>query len=175
MKTSNILIHNLWISKYTLKQLNYPKIQNMFFNIILYYKQKNKFFIFITILLLFLFFTPNFKTRFFFRISQINILQINLRNETTIFKFIKNFIYIYFPLIDSFAAEFKYLNKKNIIKFHFFKFPLLFELNTFFHNIEHLIIFLNSYKFQLNFHLKKKKNVSTYLNYLSMLKIPLKI
>ena len=175
MTTSNLIIYNLLLSKYTLKQINFPKIQSLFFNIILYYKQKNKFFIFISIIMLFIFFTPNFKTRFLFKISQINILQINLRNEKTIFKFIYNFIYLYFPLIDSFVTEFKYLQKKNLIKFSFFKFPLIFELNTFFHLIENLLSFLNIFKFQLKFQLKKKKNILINCNFLQMLKIPLKI
>jgi hypothetical protein len=162
--------------KYTLKQLNnYPKIHNLSFNVILYYKQKNKFFLFITIIMFFLFFNPNLKTRFLFKTSQINILQITLRDEKTILAFINNFIYIYFPLIDSFTAEFKYLKNKNIIKFCFFKFPLLFELHTFFQSLEHLFFFLNTYKFQLTFHLKKQKNTSIYSNLLHIIKLPLLI
>lgn len=176
MKLHNFYIHNLWLSKYTLKQLNnYPKIQSLSFNAVIYYKQKNKFFLFITIIMLFLFFTPNLKTRFFFKISHINILQIILRTEKMIFHFLYNFIYIYFPSIDSFTADLKYLTKKNIIKFCFFKFPLQFELNTFFHSLEHLLIFLNSYKFQLILQMKKQKNTSTYSNLLRVFKLPLYI
>ena len=140
-----------------------------------HYKQKNKYFLFITIILLFLFFNPNTKTRFLFKGSVINILQITLRNETTIFQFLTNFIYIYLPLLDSFSAEVRYLTKKNIVKFCFFKFPLLFELNNFFHSLEHLYMFLNSYKFQLEFHLKKQKNQIMHLNLMTFLKLPLLI
>jgi len=75
MKYSNtikLVINNLWLSKYTYEKItNYPKILGLTFNVILYYKQKNKYFLFITIIMLFLFVNPNIKTRFFFLKHQI--------------------------------------------------------------------------------------------------------
>jgi len=66
-KTTNLFIHNLWLSKYTYEKItHYPKILSLSFSAILHYKQKNKYFLFITIIMLFMFFKPYIKTRFFF-------------------------------------------------------------------------------------------------------------
>jgi len=99
------------------------------------------------LLFLILFFSPYLKTRFLFNSSPINILQILLRSECSIAKFIHNFVNIYFPLIDSRLLELKMIPKKHVMKFFFFKFPLLLELNFFFSIFEDLQIFLNAYKF----------------------------
>ena len=155
------------MSKYTYVSLfNFPKITTFNFNVVLHYKQKQKYFLFINIIILLFFFNPNIKTRFLFKISPVTLLQITLRNQNFISNFINNFVYVYLPLIDSFSAEFKNLQKKNIIKFIFFKFPLLIELNTLFTSLEHLQIFLNTYKFQLEFHFKKTKNLLSNYNFL---------
>lgn len=90
-----------------------------------------------------------------------------------ILNFIKNFIYISFPFIDSFTTEFKVIYTHLIIKICFFKFPLIYELNIFFILFDFLHIYLNSYKFQLEFYLKKKNKTIINLNYLHFFKIPL--
>ena len=174
--TKNLIKENtyLFMSKYTYKSLiNLPTLIYLNFNIILHYKQKNKYFLFINLLLLILFFNPNMKTRFFFKTTSINILQINLRNQNNILQFLFKFIFIYFPLIDSFSTELKIIQKKNIVKCCFFKFPLLFELNILFLSLEYLYLFLNNYKFQLVFHFKKKKNNLINYNLLQYFKLPI--
>ena len=87
--------------------------------------------------------------------------------------FLHNFIYNYFPLIDSFSAEFKYILKNQIITVTFYKFPLFFELNVLFLSLENLIIMLNNYKFDLRFFFKKQKNLIKNYNLLHILKFPL--
>lgn len=159
INTNKMILNNLILSKYNQNSItSFPKIINCNFTVALYYKQKHKYFLFINIMLLLLFVNPYIKTRFFFKTSPINIIQINLRGQNTILNFMANFIEIYFPLIDSFLIEFKFSLKHNTIKFNFFKFPLLFELNILFLSLEHLYLFINNYKFQLEFNLKKKKN-----------------
>lgn len=161
-------------SKYNFTNLqNYPKIISMNLNIVLYYKQKHKYFLFINIILLLIFFNINTKTRFLFKSTQINILQLSIKSDKLISKFLVNFLNIYFPLIDSFSAEFKFFSQKNIFKFSFFKFPLIFELNSLFTSLEHLYNFLNNYKFQLQFNLVKQKNFLLNYNYLHILKLPI--
>jgi hypothetical protein len=173
---TNLIFNNFLQSKYTFKSLlNYPKIKRLDFNIIIVYKQKNKYYLFINIILLLLFFNTNLKTQFFFKISSINILKLTLRGQNSILRFLSTFIYIYFPLIDSFSAELKFFPKKNIVTFCFFKFPLLFELNILFISLEYLYTFLNNYKFQLSFHFKKKKNYLSNYNLLQMFKFPLQL
>lgn len=174
IEKNNFFINHFLLSKYTYNTLaSYPLLINFNFNVVLYYKQKHKFFLFINLLFLLLFFNPNLKTRFFFKTSPINILQINLRSSHSILQFIYNFIYIYFPLIDSFSTELKLLTKHNNVKFCFFKFPLLLELNLLFFSLEYLYIFLNTYKFQLEFIFKKQKNNLVNYNLLQLLKLPI--
>ena len=176
IKKIKLNINYFWISKYNYTNLLFPpQIINLIFNIIIYYKQKYKYFLFINLILLLIFFNPYIKTRFFFKCSPINIIQLNLRGQNTILKFINNYIYTYLPLIDSFNAEFRFFKKKNYIKFFFFKFPLLFELNNLFISLEYLYLFLNAYKFQLEFQLIKKKNNIINYNLLHYLKFPLQI
>lgn len=172
-KTKTFLNYYL-LSKYTYVTIKrFPKILSMSYNIILTYKQKNKFFIFLHIIIMLIFYNPSTKTRFLFKTHQMNILEINFKSEKSIFFFIHNFIYIYFPRIDSFSAELKFFSQKNIVSFSFFKLPLIFELNSLFNSIEYLYNFINSYKFQLNFILKKQKNNIINFCFLQYLKFPI--
>lgn len=170
----NITLNYFWLSKYLYKSLfEYPTILNLNFNIIIYYKQKYKYFLFMHIIFFLLFFNPNIKSRYFFKLTPVNILQLNLKKQMSIIWFLQTYIYVYFPLIDSFSAELKVSSKNNIIKFSFFKFPLVFELNALFNSLDHLYSFLNNYKFQLEFTLKKRKNNLINYNYLHYLKLPI--
>lgn len=176
-KKINNTINYFSLSKYNYISLfNFPSIINLNFNVLIYYKQKHKYILFINIIFILLFFNPNLKTRYIFKQTPINILQTTLRTQNSIIIFLNNFIYIYFPLIDSFSIENKFFIKNsNIIVFSFFKFPLLFELNTLFNSLDHLYIFLNNYKFQFELKLKKQKNNFINLNLIQFLKLPLLI
>ena len=167
-------LYNFLLSKYTYNAVfSYPRIITLTFAVTLYYKQKHKFLIFLHIILLLLFTNPNMKTQFFFKTAPINLVRLQLKGSNAILCFIFNFIYIYFPLIDSFSCELKYNLRYNLIKFCFFKFPLLFELNILFLSLEYLYLFLNNYKFQLEFYLKRKKNYLVNYNFLQFLKFPI--
>ena len=169
-------MHNYLLSKYNYIHIkNFPKLNTMHFSILLNYKQKNKFYIFLHMIILLIFYNPNTKTRFLFKTHQINILEIKFKSENSISFFLHNFIYIYFPRIDSFSADFKFFSGKNIISFSFFKFPLIFELNSLFNSIEFLYTFINTYKFQLNFSFKKQKNAIINYCFLQYLKLPVLI
>lgn len=176
LKNTTKEFKNYFISKYNYTTIkNFPRIEYMNYNLVLNYKQKNKYFLFINMVLMLIFYNTNMKTRFLFKTSQTNILELSLKSEHLIFSFIENFIYIYFPQIDSFSAEFKFFYSKNIIKFTYFKFPIIFELNSLFNSIEYLYNFINNYKFQLNFFLKKQKNVLLNCNFLQYYKLPILI
>lgn len=163
-----------FLSKYTFRSLShFPRIRILNFNIILYYKQKYKHFLFLHILILLFFFNVNILTRFYLKVFPVNILQIKLRNSISLYRFLNNFFYVYFPLIDSFSTEFKVFFSQDIIKFNFFKFPLVYELNLFFLSMEYLYLFLNNYKFQLEFYLRKKRKTAVNLSLLQYYKFPL--
>ena len=176
IKLTKKQLNNYLLSKYNYVKLKkFPKIESMCFNLILNNKQKNKYYLFLNMILMIIFFNPNTKTRFLFKTSQINILELNFKSEHLILRFLFNFIYIYFPQIDSFTAEFKFFLKKNAIKFSFFKFPFIFELNSLFGSIDYLYSFMNNYKFQLNFILKKQKNHLLNYNVLQYYKLPVQL
>jgi hypothetical protein len=169
-----LIINHFLLSKYIYSSLiQYPLFINLMFNTIICFTQKNKYFLLSNLIFIFLFFNPYVKTYFFFKSSLVNIVCISLRGLMPILRFIFNFIFVYFPLIDSFFAEFKILSQTNIVKICFFKFPVLLELNSLFLSFEFLYLFLNTSKFQLEFILKKKKNDLMNYNYLHMLKLPL--
>lgn len=175
-KNINKQINYYWISKYNNINLkNFPEIDFINYSIVLLYKQKNKYYLFINMILFLIFFNPNTKTRFLFKTTQINILELHLKSKILILKFLNNFIFIYFPLIDSFSTEFKFIMKKNTIIFSFFKFPLLFELNSLFNSIEYLYTFLNNYKSQLQISFKKQRNNMSNYSLLQFYKLPLLI
>ena len=164
------------LSKYTYKtNLNYPFFIKLNLNASFYYKQRVECLLFLHLLFLIFFFKSNFKTDFLSLKQSIplNVLQIQLRGEKVIWKFIQNFIYISLPFIDTFTAEFKVSITNLSIKLCFFKFPLIYELNIFFILLDYLHIYLNSYKFQLEFFLKKKKKLIINYNYMHFFKIPL--
>lgn len=168
--------HNYLISKYNYIHIkNYPSIQSMTYRLVLSYKQKNKYFLFINMILMLIFYNPNTKTRFLFKTSQINILEIHFKSDNSIYNFIHNFVYIYLPQIDSFSAEFKFFSRKNSLQFTFFKFPLVFELNSLFNSIEYLYNFISNYRFQLVFNLKKQKNSLLNYTFLQYHKLPIHI
>lgn len=176
IRKQEFLIYNFLISKYNYSLLfNSSLLKKLTFTIILYYKQKYKYYLFINIIMLLFFVNPYLKTRFLYKNNSFNILQLNLSHQRNIIIFLTNFIVVYFPLIDSFSIEFKFFKKDNIIKFCFLKFPLLFELNILFLSLEYLYIFLNNYKFQLEFHFKKRKNTLINCNFLHILKLPIQI
>ena len=169
-------INNVLLSKYIYTSLlNYPRILLLTFTVLFYYKQKQKYTFFINIIFLIFFFNSNFKTRFFFKNSVVNILKLNLRGSNSIYIFISNFIFLYLPLIDSFSLECKFVFNTHNMKFCFFKFPLLFELSYVFNSLEFFYVFLNTFKFQLEFQLKKKRNSFYNSNLLQILKFPLVI
>lgn len=169
-------IQNYLLSKYTYNTLlNFPSFILFNFNATFYYKQRNECLLFLHLLFLIFFFDSTIKTKFFStkHFLPLNILQLKLRSENLIFKFIKNFIYISLPFLDSFVAEFKIISTNMIIKLCFFKFPLIYELNVFFMLFDYLHIYLNTYKFQMEFYLKRKKKQIINFNYLHFFKIPL--
>ena len=169
-------IHYYFLSQYTYTNLfNFPSFFLFNFNVTFYYKQRIECLLFLQLLFLIFFFESLIKTQFFTtkQLLPLNVLQIQIRGETGILNFIKNFIYISFPFIDSFTTEFKVIYTHLIIKICFFKFPLIYELNIFFILFDFLHIYLNSYKFQLEFYLKKKNKTIINLNYLHFFKIPL--
>lgn len=173
--TFNLTTNYYFQSKYIFTTLdNYPKLISLTFNSVIYYKQKHKLFLFIKIIYLLLF-NSTITSSFFFKNSNINILQVKLRNYTSILKFLDTFIFIHLPLIDSFSTEFKYLIRGQVYKFCFFKFPILFELNVLFSSLEYLLVFLNNYKFELQLFFIKQKTNSKNIQLLHMLKLPLLI
>lgn len=173
-KKSNNQLNIYLLSKYSYTQIkNFPQIKLMTYNLVLNYKQKNKYYLFIHMIIMLIFYNPSAKTRFLFKTQQMNILELKLKSRKSIFQFLHNFIYIYFPRIDSFSTEFKFFDERNIIKFSFFKFPLIFELNTLFNSIEYLYSFINTYRFQLNLFFKKQKNFLLNYTYLQYYKLPI--
>lgn len=175
---NKLYIRNLLISKYNYKSLlNFPLIHSLHFNVIFYYRQRIEYLIFLNILLLVFFFQPQIKTRFYCSHIEApyNVLQIDLRKEISILKFIQNFIYVSFPFLDSFILEGRIQSNLTFVKLNFFKFPLIYELNIFFSAFDYIHIYLNAFKFQLEFHFKKKKKLLINYNYLQFLKLPIAI
>ncbi len=128
-------IQNYLLSKYTYNTLlNFPSFILLNFNATFYYKQRIECLFFLHLLFLIFFFDSIISTQFNAtkQLLPLNILQIKLRSENIIIKFIKNFIYISLPFLDSFTAEFKTIFTNTVIKLCFFKFPLIYELNVFF-------------------------------------------
>jgi hypothetical protein len=169
-------IQNYLLSKYTYNTLlNFPSFILFNFNTTFYYKQRVECLLFLHLLFLIFFFDSTIKTQFFTtkQLFPLNMLQIKLRSEKIIIKFIKNFIYLSLPFLDSFTAEFKIITTNTVITLCFFKFPLIYELNVFFVLFDYLHIYLNAHKFQMEFYLKKKKKVIINFNYLHFFKIPL--
>lgn len=170
-----LYVQNYLLSKYTYNTLlSFPSFIFFNFNATFYYKQRIECVFFLHLLFLLFFFDSTMKTLFYTtkKFLPLNVLQIKLRSENTIIRFIKNFIYISLPFLDSFTAEFKILFTNTIIKLCFFKFPLIYELNVFFILFDYLHIYLNSYKFQIEFYLKTKKKHQINFNYLHFFKIP---
>ncbi|MBS1736517.1 MAG: hypothetical protein JSS98_07900 [Bacteroidetes bacterium] len=169
-------IQNYLLSKYTYTTLlNFPTFILFNFITTFYYKQRIECLLFLHLLFLIFFFDSTLTTQFYTtkQLMPLNILQIKLRKEYTILKFVKNFIYISLPFLDTFTAEFKIIFTNTIIKLCFFKFPLIYELNVFFILFDYLHIYLNIYKFQIEFYLKTKKKPQINFNYLHFFKIPL--
>lgn len=151
-----------------------PKIILLTFSSVLFYKQKYKLFLFIKIIYLLLF-NNNIDSTFYFKHSSINLLKIKIRNYKSIVNFLFTFVYMHLPLIDSFSTEFKFSIKNQVYTFCFFKFPIFFELNVLFSSVDYLLVFFNTYKFELQLFFKKQKTNSKNINLLHMLKLPLLI
>lgn len=168
-------IQNYLLSKYTYNTLlNFPSFILFNFNATFYYKQRLECLLFLHLLFLIFFFNSRITTQYLStkQIFPLNLLQIQIRGEHGITQFIKNFVILSFPFLDSFTADFKVISVNTIIKLCFFKFPLIYELNIFFIFFDYLHIYLNTYKFQMEFCFKTKKRIVINFNYLHFLKIP---
>ena len=175
---NKLYINNFLISKYNYKSLlSIPVILSLNFNVIFYYRQRIEYLIFLNLLLLVFFFHSQIKTRFYCAHIEApyNVLQIRLRTEQSILKFIQNFIYVSLPFIDSFILEGRIQYNLTFVKLNFFKFPLVYELNIFFSAFDYIHIYLNAFKFQLEFHFKKKKKLLVNYNLLQLLKLPISL
>ena len=89
IKKQEFLIYNFLISKYNYSSLfNSPLLRKLTFTIILYYKQKYKYYLFINIIMLLFFVNPYLKTRFLYKNNSFNVLQLNLSHQRNIITFL---------------------------------------------------------------------------------------